>query len=149
MSNYPRHVLVDAGPLIAYYNKNDDHHIQIYDYFQQSTSQLITTEPCITEAMHNIAKYSSEVQGVFLRHIASGVWQRESLLDSDYQRIDELREKYKDMSADFADLSLVAISERLNIADIVTLDKDFDIYRRFGNQHFIKVFHQHTMRRGR
>ena len=38
-------------------------------------------------------------------------------------------------------LSLIAISERLNIEAIATLDKDFDIYRRYRNQPFIRVFY--------
>lgn len=32
---------------------------------------------------------------------------------------------------DFADLLLVVISERLDISKIVTLDSDFDAYRRY------------------
>ena len=39
-----------------------------------------------------------------------------------------------------ADLLLIAISERLNIAAIATLDKDFDIYRRNRCQFFERVF---------
>lgn len=39
-----------------------------------------------------------------------------------------------------ADLSLIAISERLNIAAIATLDKDFNIYRRYRSQPFERVF---------
>jgi uncharacterized protein len=44
------------------------------------------------------------------------------------------------LPGDFADLSLVVISERLNISAITTLDKDFDIYRRYRNQPFERVF---------
>lgn len=34
----------------------------------------------------------------------------------------------------------VAVSERLNISAIATLDKDFDIYRRYRRQPFLRVF---------
>ena len=43
-------------------------------------------------------------------------------------------------AADFSDLALIAISERLGIAAIATLDKDFDIYRRYRKDPFDRVF---------
>ncbi len=42
-------------------------------------------------------------------------------------RIAELNAQYADLRGDFADLSLIVIAERLNIAAIATLDKDFDL----------------------
>jgi uncharacterized protein len=51
-----------------------------------------------------------------------------------------LNAQYADLPGDFADLSLVAISERLNLAAIATLDSDFDVYRRYRNQPFDRVF---------
>jgi uncharacterized protein len=52
----------------------------------------------------------------------------------------ELNAQYADLLGDFADLSLIAISERLNIAAIATLDSDFDIYRRYRSQPFDRIF---------
>jgi predicted nucleic acid-binding protein len=40
---------------------------------------------------------------------------------------------------DFADLSLVLLSEQLGIAEILSLDSDFDVYRRFRRQPFQRV----------
>jgi hypothetical protein len=37
-------------------------------------------------------------------------------------------------------ISLVAISERLDISAVATLDKDFDIYRRYRQDFFHRVF---------
>jgi predicted nucleic acid-binding protein len=65
----------------------------------------------------------------------------EHLTPKDYQKINQLNLTYQDLPADFTDLSLIAISERLNIAAIATLDKDFNIYRRYRNQPFIRVFY--------
>jgi predicted nucleic acid-binding protein len=62
------------------------------------------------------------------------------ILPSDYQRIQELNTIYQDLPADFTDLSLIAISERLNISAIATLDKDFNIYRRYRKQPFNRIF---------
>nr|WP_051036061.1 hypothetical protein [Stanieria cyanosphaera] len=63
-----------------------------------------------------------------------------SLLTQDFTRIAELNAQYADLPGDFADLSLIAISERLNISAIATLDSDFDIYRRYRKQPFERIF---------
>ena len=42
----------------------------------------------------------------------------------------------KDVPMDLADASLVAMAEVLNQKQIFTLDSDFYIYRRYGNQPF-------------
>lgn len=44
--------------------------------------------------------------------------------------------------ADFADLSLIVVSDRIGLTDIVTLDSDFDVYRRLRNKPFKRLFPQ-------
>jgi hypothetical protein len=43
-----------------------------------------------------------------------------------------LNEKYRDLPGDFADLSIVALSTRLKILDVASIDGDFDVYRSLG-----------------
>jgi predicted nucleic acid-binding protein len=57
----------------------------------------------------------------------------------DYARVAELNERYADLPGDFADLTLVVLSERLAIAEILTLDSDFDVYRRYRSEPFKRV----------
>lgn len=54
-------------------------------------------------------------------------------------RISELNQKYAGKSAYFADLSLIAISERLDISAIAILDDDFNVYRRYRKKTFVRV----------
>jgi uncharacterized protein len=124
--------LIDAGPLIAVYNKNDRHHQQVWDFLKTFTHPLITTDACIAEAMYAL-RYSTSVQKELAQDIADGIWQRQCLESQDFYRMVELFEQYSDLPADFADLSLLAISERLDVSKVVTLDSDFDVYRRFQN----------------
>lgn len=133
--------LIDAGPLIAVYNKGDRYHKQVWDFLQTCTQLLLTTDSCTAEAL-NALRLSSQVQSDFSQDIAEGIWQREVLQERDFQRIAELFNQYRDLPADFADLSLVAILERLDIPQIVTLDKDFDVYRRYRDkpQPFERIF---------
>jgi uncharacterized protein len=82
----------------------------------------------------------NRVQNLFLSHLSQQIYQCEPLCPQDFARILELNQQYADLPGDFADLSLVTISERLNIAAIATLDKDFNIYRRYRRQPFDRVF---------
>jgi len=50
-----------------------------------------------------------------------------------------LNERYADLPGDFADLTLVTLSERLDVAEILSLDSDFDVYRRFRREPFLRV----------
>ena len=69
-----------------------------------------------------LIRESHKVQSSLAGDVAEGIWRREPLLDGDFERIAALFEKYKDLPADFADLSLIVISERLDLPRIVTLD---------------------------
>ena len=58
----------------------------------------------------------------------------------DQARIFELLAVYEDLPADLADVSLVALAERLKIRRIATVDSDFQVYRIDGAQAFDNVF---------
>lgn len=138
MTDYPV-ILVDSSLLIAFYNAADSYHSQVRDFFTSCTSDLVTTVGCVTEVMYFLAP-NWRVQNQFLLHLADKVYECEPLTTQDFSRIAELNAQCADLPGDFADLSLVVISERLDIAAIATLDKDFDIYRRYRRQPFERVF---------
>ncbi|NMG05453.1 PIN domain-containing protein [Brasilonema sp. UFV-L1] len=140
MTYYPI-ILVDSSLLIAFYNATDNYHNQVREFFVSCTSDLVTTVGCVTEVMYFLAP-NWRVQNEFLSHLATDIYKCEPLLPQDFIRIAELNTQYADLPGDFADLSLVVISERLDIAAIATLDKDFDIYRRYRRQPFERVFRQ-------
>jgi predicted nucleic acid-binding protein len=117
----------------------DSYHHKVRLFFDQCTSNLLTTMSCITEVMYLLSD-NWQVQNEFLRGVNLGVFAFTALVNKDLVRITELNQKYADLPGDFADLSLIAISERLNIPAILTLDSDFDVYRRYRKQPFERVF---------
>jgi predicted nucleic acid-binding protein len=135
-----RFVLVDSGVLVAFYNRRDRYHSSVIEFLGCCTEQLITTVACVTEVMWLLAP-EVRVQNHFLAVVEQGVIRAEPLIAADYRRIQELNHTYQDLPGDFADLSLVAISKRLNIAEIATLDQDFDVYRRYRKEPFVRVFY--------
>lgn len=128
-------VLIDSGPIIAYYNSGDKFHHKVKHYLETEHRQLVTTCPCITEVLY-VLRSDFRVQNELLLDLAKGLYHSEPLYPEDYSRIAELNIKYSDVPGDFADLSLVAISERLGIETIASLDSDFEIYKRYGKKHF-------------
>lgn len=135
----PAYVLIDAGPIIAYYNQSDRWHSKAKNFIENSTEQFVTTIACITEALYFL-KSDYRVQNELLLDLATGLYTCEPLTLEDFSRIAELNCRYNDLPADFADLSLVAISERLALEAIASLDDDFLVYRRFGKGKFKQIF---------
>lgn len=132
-------ILVDTSILVAFYNKSDSYHVPVCNFFASCSSELLTSVGCVTEVMWLLSS-DWRVQNSFLLDMASNIYLCEALTPEDFGRIAELNTKYADLNPDFADLSLVTISERLDIPAIATLDKDFDIYRRYRNQPFERIF---------
>ena len=136
---YPPLILIDSGILTAYYSGTDNYHFQVCGFLEGCTSRLITTHSCVTEVMWLLSS-NWRTQNEFLLDLARELYECVPLLPPDFTRIAELNAQYADLPGDFADLSLIAISERLNIAAIATLDSDFDIYRRYRKQPFERIF---------
>lgn len=121
-------VLVDAGPLIAAAVKRDRYHCSAVKWFREHRQvTLITTLPALTEACHAL---SPAAQCKLLHSVHAGTLRLCPIDEPDTARAAELIERYRELPMDFADASIVVASEKLGIADVVSVDhKDFDIYR--------------------
>jgi len=131
-------ILADSGFLFAYYSAKDKYHQQVRRFYESCTSKLVTTPPICTEVMWLLSP-DWHTQNEFLLDVAKRLYECEQLLPEDFSRIAQLNAQYADLPGDFADLSLITISERLDIAAIATLDSDFDVYRRYRRQTFERV----------
>ena len=130
--------MIDAGPLVAYYNAGDPWHKKVITAFEQYRGQFITTSPIVAEAMW-LLKSNYHVQNELLIDLSKGLYYVEPLQRSDFACIANLNTKYADLPGDFADLSLIAIAQRLNLEDVVSLDADFNIYRRYKTHKFNRI----------
>ncbi len=123
--------LIDAGPLIAYYNGSDRWHSIAKKFMEGYRGQLITSEPIITEVMWNLSS-DYRVQNEFLSDLERELYTVASLELTDFKFLSEVNEKYNDLPGDFADLSIFALSTRMHILNIASIDGDFDVYRSIG-----------------
>lgn len=121
-----RRVLVDTGALVALVRSRDKHHARVAQFFGEFLSgELITTMPVLTEAMHLLpAQLGSSVI-----ELARGPRWRIPDAAAGLARIGELMRKYFDRPMDFADASLIWAAEETGAREILTTDRDFEIYR--------------------
>lgn len=134
-----QNTLIDAGPLIALFNKNDKYHNLIKDFIKNYKGILSTTWPVITEVSHML-DFNIKTQIDFLTWIQLGAVQVEDIDNTDLKRIIELSKKYSDVPMDLADASLVVLSEKLNVKKIITIDSDYYIYRTINKEMIENIF---------
>jgi predicted nucleic acid-binding protein len=89
---------------------------------------MISNLAVVTEVCY-LLDFSQQAQADFLRWIERGAVTLIELGRTDFRRTVELMEKYADLPMDFADASLVSISERLGIRDVASFDGHFQVYR--------------------
>ena len=134
-----KNTLIDAGPLIALFNKSDKYHEKIKEFIKNYTGLLTTSWPVITEVCHML-DFNINAQIDFLKWIKLGGLKVEDIETEEIDKIIKLSEKYYDIPMDLADATLIVISERLGIKEIITIDSDYYIYRTTEREMLINIF---------
>lgn len=107
-------------------------------FIERRCFRLLTTLAAITEVAY-LLRASRESQLAFLRWVRAGGVQIIDLTDDDLDHSIDIMVKYGDLRPDFADATLVAIADRLQINRIATFDRDFDVYRYRNRARFRNV----------
>jgi uncharacterized protein len=125
-------ILVDAGPLVALVDADDQFHKKCVATLKVLREPLVTVWPPVTEAMYLLGDLP-KAQEALWEMLARGVLQFLPLDLTDVPRMRELMSKYGDRPMDLADAALVRVAEREGIRKIFTVDrKDFSVYRLHG-----------------
>ena len=125
--------LVDAGPIIAFWNRADQHHAWAMECFNSLRLPVFTTEPVIAEACHFIIG-SGKSPAPLLGKIEDGTFEIPFQLWEQAGAVAGLMDKYEGRM-DLADATLVRLSELFDDCRVVTTDySDFSVYRRHGRQ---------------
>ena len=132
-------ILIDAGPLIALFHSGDNHHQKVRKFLTEHKYGFITTLAVITEVSYFLSVNSQALQDFFEWILYKGVIIAD-INQHDISRIAELTKKYSDLPMDFADATLIITAEKTNIREIISLDKDFDIYRLPGKENIRNVY---------
>jgi uncharacterized protein len=125
-------ILVDAGPLVALVDADDQFHKRCVAALKILREPLVTVWPPLTEAMY-LLNDLRKAQDAVWEMIARGILQLLPLDVADVPRIRELMGKYADRPMDLADAALIRVAEREGIRKIFTVDReDFSGYRLHG-----------------
>jgi hypothetical protein len=132
VSELPRNVLADAGPLAALFRKNDKHHRATVDFAARFSGTLYSTWPAVTEAAYLLNNPGNRSLVEFIRTGGLTIF---DLRPREVDRVAEILSKYP--RADLADATLVAAAEALGTTAVITIDRtDFDIYRTKSGRRF-------------
>jgi uncharacterized protein len=125
-------LLVDAGPIVALLNERERAHAWAVNLFKSLAPPLVTCEPVITESCYLLGRFGG--QQAVLSLLARGILVCEFRLLSELDAVRALMKKFSDVPMSLADACLVRMSELNRDPVVVTLDRDFQIYRRNGRQ---------------
>ncbi|NJL48848.1 MAG: PIN domain-containing protein [Leptolyngbyaceae cyanobacterium SM2_5_2] len=130
-------ILCDAGVLLCLVDRTQPKHVPCTQAINRLAQPLITTWPCLTEAMYlALMRGSWTMQKKLGQLLTDGLLSIYEIQPADYSRILQLMEKYRDLPMDLADATLVLAAENTGLRQILTLDSDFTIYRINGRQTF-------------
>ncbi len=134
-----RAILLDTGPLVALIDKSERNHKACLEFFKTYSGNILTTEPVITEALYLLNTRFS-FQKTCIDFILQAEIEIIPQTKKSLQKATKLMEKYQDIPMDYADATLVGISEETGIKEIFTLDKrGFTAYKFKRNKSF-KIF---------
>lgn len=128
-------VLVDTGPIVALLDRAQHQHHQCVEVLNAVREPLATCEAVLAEACYLVRKLKGAT-GDLLRDVGRGRYLVPYHLADRCVPVARLMAKYADTPMDLADACLVDLATELNTGRIITLDRDFSIYRWGRNRPF-------------
>ena len=122
--------LIDTGFLLAVMDADDNLHELCLTALQQQPDLLLPDVVIPELAYLVLRELGYDVLAQFLRALALGELTIVQSQSTDLSRAAELLEQYADSKVDFVDCVIVAISERLDIQRVLTVDqRHFRLFR--------------------
>jgi len=121
-------LLCDTGVLLAAGNSKDQAHRACVRLLRQAEGPLLVPSPVLGEVGYLLqSRVGPQAEVTFLQSFGGAGSHIAELEDQDIRRMAELVEAYLDMPLGIVDAAVIAIAERLQLAEIATLDQ-----RHFG-----------------
>lgn len=126
-------VLLDAGPLVAWLDGEDQWHSVAVNLSRGFRPPFLTCEPVVTEVCFLLQRLPRAIEQIG-KWMENGHLKVAFALGGDYERVFELMEKYRDLPMSLAYACLVRMIEA-GIGDrVLTLDHHFRVYRHSGRR---------------
>jgi uncharacterized protein len=128
-------VLLDTGVIVALLDRSEKFHQACAEAVHEILAPLITCEAVIAESCYLLRSLPGAPEAV-LENVAAGIFQIPFQLSRDVAGVKQVLRKYRDGKIDLADACLIRLADEFESPDILTLDKDFAIYRWRKNKPF-------------
>ncbi len=127
--------LLDTGVIVAPLDRSERFHQACADAVHRMHAPLITCEAVIAESCYLLRSLPGAPEAV-LENVAAGIFQVPFQLSRDAPGVKQVFRKYRDCKIDLTDACLIRLADEFETPDILTLDKDFAIYRWRKNKLF-------------
>ena len=118
--------IADTGFLVAFANRNDDHHEWAVRVAGRVSEPLLTCEAVVAETAFHPQSVS-----LVLAMVAEGLVTIAFACNDHLLQLAALAKRYEDRRPDLADLCLIRMSELHPHHSVITVDReDFRVYRR-------------------
>lgn len=120
-------IVCDTGPLVAAALADDDHHhscVELFTGLHLAGRELLVPATVVAEVGYLLArKAGAEVEAMFLGAIADGDFRAVNLRPDDFRRAVDLVRQYGDLPLGTTDATVIALTERLGLTEVATLDR--------------------------
>jgi predicted nucleic acid-binding protein len=124
--------ILDAGPLVAFFDRRDRYHAWAKAQFHQLRVTVLTCEPVVTEACFLLRRSHPGAERELLDYLSQGRFLIPFDLADEAAAVSALMARYANVPMSLADACLVRMVELHDRSRILTLDGDFRIYRAQG-----------------
>jgi predicted nucleic acid-binding protein len=121
--------IADTGFVVAFLNRRDRFHGWALEIAQEIDKPMLTCEAVLAESAYHLQS-SSHIRAL----LDSGLIEIRFDLAAALPRLEILAKRYTDRSPDLADLCLICMSEDFPQHEVVTVDSDFLVYRRWERE---------------
>ena len=128
-------VLLDTGAIVALLDRGERYHEACVEALSAVEAPLATCEAVIAESCYLLRNLPGAAEAI-LENVAAGTFQIPLQLSRCVPQVQRIFRKYRDREVDLADACLVHLAGELATGDILTLDRDFEVYRWGGNKPF-------------
>jgi predicted nucleic acid-binding protein len=128
-------VLLDTGVIVALLDRSEKLHEACAEAVRELEAPLITCEAVIAESCYLLRKLAGAA-GAVIDNVAAGIFQIPFQLSQEAAGVKQILRKYRDRQIDLADACLIRLADEFGTADILTLDRDFAVYRWGRNKAF-------------
>jgi uncharacterized protein len=130
-----RPALLDSSAIVALLDRREKFHPACVQALESHPGPLVTCEAVIAESCYLLRKIPGAAETV-LENVIGGGFLIPFQLSRAAPEIVRIFRRYRDRQVDFADACLVHLAGEVRTGDILTLDRDFEVYRWGANKPF-------------